>query len=817
VQVDIGHSFNNHQQHNTKVSDIVAARAVTNPSQFAVPGDIKHDGNINDYSILIGKNFADNRGNATLFFGYKKEDPVLQRDRDFSACALNPGDVFTCGGSSTSFPGRWFLDAGAGNTFTVQDPAAPGGNPRPFLAATDQFNFGPYNYYRRPSEQYSFSAFAHLDVMPSVRAYSEFGFHDNHTVAQIAPSGIFVGQPDFLGANAIYFENPLLVDNWRAIIAANQAAPFAATGDRAEMLIGRRNVEGGGRQDDIRHTSYRGVLGVTGDVLKHWKYDAFLQSGRVLYQGVYRNDFSVTRARRAMDVVTDPATGAAVCRSVLDGSDPNCVPYDIWRLGGVTQAALDYVQTPGFQIGYTSQNAVGATAQADLGAYGIKMPAAKNGVGVLIGVERRKERLVLETDVAFTTFDLAGQGGPTIGVSGHLDVDEIFGEVRVPVVEGRPFADLLSVNGSYRHSSYSTNKQTDTYGLGAEWAPVRNYRFRGSYQHAIRHANIVDLFQPQGNNLFGMNEDPCGPAMLATLAQCQLTGITPAQYGTAILDSPAGQYNFLQGGNEALNPEKADSITLGLVFTPVRDLTGTIDFYSIKIKDAIDNAPPSTLLATCLNSGVFCNLIQRDSIGTLWALPSGKVIAINDNLGGYDTRGVDLAVNYTQRLGGLGNLGLHFLGTYLNKWEFEPIKGLGKFDCAGFVGPQCSDGRGPHPKWRHKIRATWATPWSLDLALTWRHIRKVMQETTSSDPDLAAATEETDRVLGARDYLDVAAMWNISKTFTLRAGVNNLFDRDPPIVSSILADPAIFGNGNTFPGMYDTLGRTIFIALSIKL
>lgn len=839
VQVDIGHSFNQHKQHNDKIADIIRGRAVTNPAQFQLPGDVRNDGQINDWSILLGRNFADNRGNATVFFGYKQEDPVLQRDRDFSACALNPGDPtipgdpFTCGGSSTSFPGQWRLNGGTSPRFTVDNiTGSPTfNNPIGFNNNLHLFNFAPYNYYRRPSEQWSFSAFAHLDVVPSVRAYSEFGFHDNQTVAQIAPSGIFVGNPDFLFApRLIRFENPLLTPAWRATIAANNSGnPFAAPGDTAAMLIGRRNIEGGGRQDDIRHTSYRGVLGIKGDVAKHWNYDAFLQSGKVLYQNVYRNDFSKIRAARAMDVRTDPVTGQPVCQSVLDGTDPNCVPYNIWTLGQVTPAALNYVQTPGFQTGSTTQDAVGATASADLAAYGIKMPAAKNGVAVVVGVERRKERLVLETDTAFSTFDLAGQGGPTIGVSGALNVDEYFGEVRVPLVEGRRWADLLSVNASYRHSDYSTKKKTNTYGFGVEWAPVRNYRFRGSYQHAIRHPNIVELFQPLGNNLFGMDEDPCGAQKFATFPECQRSGITTifdpvtnpsGQYGSDTLDSPAGQYNFLEGGVATLTPEKADSVTLGLVFTPTRDLTGTIDFYSIKVKDAIDGPPPSFLLLGCLKSNILCNLIQRDSLGTLWALPSGKVVALNENTGGYKTTGIDLALNYTRRLGAFGSLGLNFLGTYVSKWEFEPIKNIGFFDCVGLIGPSCSDDRGPHPKWRHKIRATWATPWSLDLAATWRHIHEVKHEASTNDRLLNPFTKpvaDTDRTLGARDYLDLAAMWSINKTLTLRTGVNNVFDRDPPIVSSILADPAIFGNGNTFPGMYDTLGRTIFVALTIKL
>src|SRR6266704_5326328 len=205
-----------------------------------------------------------------------------------------------------------------------------------------------------------------------MRAYSEFQVHDNHTVAQIAPSGIFVGNPDFLTPNAIHFENPLLSPAWISTIAANNGgAPCAANGDTAQMLIGRRNIEGGGRQDDIRHSSYRGVLGVKGELLQNWNYDVYGQSGRVLYEGVYRNDFSKTRALRAMDVIPNGIVlngttfstprvpvGTPVCRSETTGVDANCRPYNIWALGGVTQDALDYLQTPGLQNGYTSQTVV---------------------------------------------------------------------------------------------------------------------------------------------------------------------------------------------------------------------------------------------------------------------------------------------------------------------------------------------------------------------------------------------------------------------------------------------------------------------------
>ena len=817
LQFDVYHSFYNHQQQNPNgIADIVAARSLGNPSQYQVPGDVGSDGAINSISMLMGKNFADNKGNATAYLQYKKEDAVLQSSRDFSACALRPGAKFTCGGSGTSYPGYFYAfgPGGAYNVFTIADAA---GNTRPFSGG-DLFNFAPYNYYRRPSEQYAAAAFAHLDVTPKVRAYTELGFHDNHSLAQIAPSGSFFTQ------QGINFSNPLLSADEKNQIAAGCGGPFAAPGDICQLLIGRRDVEGGPRQDDIRHTSYRGVFGAKGEFAPGFSYDTYVQTARVLYQDTYLNDFSVARLGRALDVITDPATGQPACRSAVSvanggtGNDTNCVPWDIWHIGGVTPAAVRYLATPGLQNGETRLYVINGSVQADFGTRGIKMPAARDGLAVAFGVERRKESLTLQTDQAFETNDLAGQGSATPSVHGNLDVDEWFTEARLPIAQRVPMADLLSINGSYRRSNYSTGVNTNTYGLGAEWAPVRNYRLRGSYSHAIRHANIQELFSPQSGNLVAI-ADPCaGATPTATAAQCAQTGVTPAQYGN-IIANPAGQYNVLQGGNPALTPETANTYTIGLVMNPIRSVTATLDWWDIKIDDAVGTAPAQTVLNQCINSGQFCNLVQRDALGSLWLTANGRVVTTNQNLGGYHTSGLDIGANWTTRMGSSG-FGINFVGTYVAKWEFEPIKGLGKFDCAGLVGPQCGT---PNPVWRHKMRGTWATPWNLDLALTWRHIDSVKNESTSSAPLLSGPTAATDTELAARDYFDLAGLWTINKTFSLRAGINNLLDKDPPIVSgtatattAALADPSIFGNGNTFPQVYDALGRQIFLNLTMK-
>jgi iron complex outermembrane receptor protein len=792
VQLEVNHSFYNHQQNGGGAAD------AANRRNYTVPGNKSADGKISDASLLIGGNFDGGKGNASVFFGYKKEDPLLQSERDYSACSLggfSSGNTFNCGGSSTSYPGRFIV---AGGQKTVADA---NGGVRNYVAATDQYNFGPLNYYQRPSERYTFSAFSHYDLAENARLYAEASFHDDHTVAQIAPSGLFGF--DASGANAIHYENPFLSSGWRTALG------LAAPGDSADAVIFRRNVEGGGRRDDMRHSSYRGVVGVKGDI-GNWTYDTFAQLGRVLYSETYYNDFSNQRIGRALDVVSN-AAGTPVCRSFANGSDPNCVPYNIWALGKVTPDVLKYLQTPGFKKGSTSQSVMGLNLSSDLGAYGIKLPTATNGVGIAFGLEHRTEKLELTTDTAYETGDLAGQGGPTHGVSGQFSVRDYYAEVRVPLVEKKPFLELLSANASYRKSDYSTGQKTDSYGVGINWAPIKMVKLRGSYQRAARAANVVELFTPQGLGLYGMASDPCaGATPEASAAACARTGVTAAQYGH-IDDSPAQQYNAIFGGNSKLAPEKSDSYTLGLVLMPKPNLSITFDAFDMQVDGVIGGLPANTTLTQCLTTGdpKFCSLITRDRLGSLWALNAANIVATNQNLGMRKTTGIDVGANYSEKLGGFGGIAVSFAGTYLRSFEQEDFPGSGVYDCAGLHGASCGT---PAPKWRHKLRGTWSTPWKgVELALTWRHIHAVDLDATSSNPLLASESEPVDRRMNARNYLDLAANWQINKMFALRGGVNNLLDKDPPL-SGVIAE--VFGNGNTYPQVYDAYGRKMFINLT---
>jgi iron complex outermembrane recepter protein len=803
VQFDYNFAGYNHRQ-DSFVGGLVATKQATNP-QFSVPGNADLDGRTQDFSMTLGSNFANGKGNATVYFEYRHADPVLQSSRDFSACSLAglAAGGYTCAGSSTSFPGR-FTDFSNFN-FTIANAA---GGVRPYVGNNDAFNFAPYNHFQRPDTRYLFNAFAHYDAFPAVRVYTEFDFMDDRTKSQIAPSGAFLQQ------FTLFNNNPLLSQAFKNTVGLSAANPSST------FYIGRRNIEGGGRQDDIRHTDYRVVIGAKGSFLDDkWDYNFWWQNGKVVFQRTYTNDFSVVRLGRAFNAVSDPTTGQPVCASTLDGTDPNCVPYDIFRTGGVTQAALNYLQTPGLQTGETDQSVVGLNVVSDLGAgYGWRLPWAKNGVGVAFGIERRVEKLFTNVDVEFDTGDLAGQGGATHPVSGQFTVVEPYAEIRVPIAERLPWAYNLEANASYRYSDYSTGKTTNSYGAGAKWAPIKEAEVRGSYQRAVRAANIIELFTAQGYNLFN-GGDPCGgPNPTATLEQCLRTGLLASQYGSPALISPAGQYNYLQGGNPDLTPETAKTYTIGGVFQPIPNLSATVDYWHIDVEKVIGLVGSQLAINNCISSGVNCDLIHRGPNGNLWLPNQGYVLGLNQNLGSLKTDGIDVTVSYMQPITNYGSVGLNFLGTWVNRFVHEPIPGLGTYDCAGLFGPTCGI---PVPVWRSRLQAVWNTPWNVNAALTWRYVDSVDLDFTQSNALLTGASAPSDANMGSRNYFDLALQWNLTKNFTLRGGVNNIFDRDPPVVSSTagafpsISGPAL-GNGNTYPQVYDTLGRNIFLGLTAK-
>jgi iron complex outermembrane recepter protein len=854
-KIDANYGFYQHNNRNKVTPPLLDARTRAGFSNFGYPQGSVADGGDFDATVAFGGKFGDDRGHFTSYFGYRKVNPVLQSNRDYSACTIQvndgraggftPASPLQCGGSATSATGTAFFFTPASTSSTV-GALGPGTLTQGTL---NRYNFAPLNYFQRPDERYTAGVFADYEISSAIHPYMEFMFMDDRTLAQIAPSG------DFGNTLTINCDNPLLSASQRtqicnpanlingtigtfptAVGAGYNPTPGAppitfrdpttgAAYNKAFFQLLRRNVEGGPRINDLQHTAFRGVIGSKGDLGDAWSYDAYYQYGRTNYSQVYSNELSVARLTNALDAVAGPG-GTVVCRTKLSGVDPNCVPYDVF--GGTPSAAsLAYLSATGFQKGQTSEQVLSASFTGKLEKYGIKSPWAENGVVINLGGEYRHEGLFLNTDNAFQTGDLSGQGAPTLPVRGSYNVTEGIAEIDIPIVQNGVF-DNLSFNGGYRYSSYKVSNgrkfNTDTYKLSVDFAPVKDIRIRAGYNRAVRAPNIQELFAANFVGLDG-STDPCGGRVLtAADTGCLLQGL---RVGQTVTLNPAAQYNGFLGGNPNLNPETATTKTLGVVLQPsfLPRFSLSVDYFDIKVKGLIQGFGADAILAACTNSSnaLACSLIKRNPAGSLWLSSDGFVRDIPSNVGGVQTRGIEFNGNYSHEINNFGTVSFNLIGTLLDKYVTD--NGLTpSYDCAGLFGPTCTSGTsaaGLSPKWRHKARLSLNTKSGLGISAQWRYFSAVTAEYTSPSATLSGNVYDYAKRIAAQSYFDLTATANIGDHLKWQFGVSNLFDREPPLVHSGSGNfgssncAAVLCNGNTYPGTYDALGRRFYTGVTL--
>jgi iron complex outermembrane recepter protein len=821
VKVDTSYSFFQHHNSNPVADGPLAA------SGDAVPGSSVNTGFGKNVSVLMGSNFADNKGNATFYFTYDRAAAVLEAKYDYAACVLDSTKTGTlaCGGSGTSAKngaGGYFQAYGGTPSKPLFTNTVDGttGAFRPFTGA-DSYNFGPLNFYQRPNERFTGGSFLNYNVNDHLNVYGELMYARNSSQAQIAGSG------DFFTRTPIPCSDPLLTAQEATAICGAAAAQGNPGGD-AVLYIGRRNVEGGGRIASILGNTFRALTGVKGEIIDGLTFDVYAQRDSTDTNLNSLNFFAADRVANALNVITDPATGLPACAAAVNGTAPNCVPWNIWVPNGVTKAALNYLSIPLLVDATTVEYVASGSVTADMGKWNIKSPFADEGIKANVGSEYRSESAVFSPDLASQQGNAEGSGGPTVPVAGNYHVREIFTEVGIPLLDHKPMAESLALELGYRWSDYSLGFNTNTYKIGGEWAPVSDFRVRASYSRAVRAPNIAELFAPRAVALDG-STDPCaGPTPTPTAAQCALTGVSAAQYGNIGANS-ASQYNGLAGGNPNLTPEKSDTYSAGIVITPhfLHDFSMSFDYFNIKLQDTIGAIGADTIINNCIATGnpVFCGAINRDANGSLFKTQQGFVRDTNVNFGSLTTRGVDAKMNYRLPIDNFGSVIFNLEGTRLINLGTQPLTDGPAYDCAGYYGTTCG---APNAKWRHVFNTTWATPWSgFDLTARWRFISGSDSEQISPDPQLAGNPLPLTQHIKPFSYFDLSADLSLYKMFKLQLGVNNVLDKDPPIIPSSSTTlfpsdcPTITPNGsscngNTFPGTYDSLGRFFFARVTAQ-
>jgi outer membrane receptor protein involved in Fe transport len=821
------------------------------PIQF--PGSVV-DGLRQTVTVTGGVNSPDDKGNVEFYMGYTYVQPVYEAARDYMKCGLstNTGNyVQYCGGSSNTATGRITPttgpNAGGDPPFGFSILGTPVGGLLPGANLSQAFNFAPLNYIQRPDQRWQAGEYSDYQVTNWMDIYSSFMFMDDNSTGAIAPSGSFFGDRIFTTP----CNNPLL----SAAQANTLCGAAAGTATDASFELGRRNVEGGLRTAAFDHQDYRFTLGAKGDIGDGWTYDltgVYWRSELSENQDGY---FSYNALENALNVVTNPATGKPACAAALgsNASAPTCVPYNIWSAGGVTSAAEAYLEEDAENSGYVSEQLVTLNfANGDLSKYGLKSPWASAGAGVSFGYQYREDSLATNYDSEIQSGDLAGFGGSLRNTSGNQNDNDLYGELRVPLVQDMTFAKDMEFEAGYRFADYEHGGGNNTFKVGLDWQTVPDVRLRASFERAARAPDVEELFAPDTPGLFAGN-DPCaGTTPVFSVAQCvntfqhTLPGITanqllnggyvlngvtlPAFYGN-VAPCPAAQCGTITGGSPNLKPEVADTYSVGVVFTPsfLKGFTFSLDYWNIKVANAIIDIPQEPIVNNCatLGNAFDCAQINRDIAtgGDIFGgLGLGSVVQPLVNASSLATSGFDLQGSYRLNLEdvnvhGWGSLGWDYNGTYTYNLT-TTLPDHTSYDCVALYGPTCNSATLPPSRYRHTMRFSWITPWNGTISLNWRLIGSKSLDFNTGQADLQDGnfkdTLPTDAHIPIYNYFDLATTWRIHDHINLRAGVNNIFDKIPPLVDSnsfgISAPP--FGNGNTFPQEYDPLGRTFFFGLT---
>lgn len=777
-------------------------------------------------SLAAGQNFAEGRGNISAFVTYNRLQPMEIGLFDHTACPVfqNPqpangfqtNDKWSCGFNEAN-PYNWFWVNG-GEYTNAKDGSRTW---RPY--DVDDIKRTPQkDWLQRDVRRANSGGFLSFDIAPTVKFDGSFLYSYDQSGGEVQFSDWFYS-PDF----QMPCDNPFMSAQQQHLACGADAGVH---GKSVQMWMNVYRPDNTGQYRYATNT-WRASGHLSGTLIDDLHFDVGLQRSKRVekYTGTNIFDWGKNELfRRAMQVVS--VNGVPTCQSVVDGTDPNCIPLDGFSAKGPNPAVWSYLTSTGESRVLQEQLVANASISGSLGRYGIKSPWAEDGIGVALVVEHRWNRITEQGSGAFAWWSK---------YEGNDVVDELGGELSVPIVQKKPLLEDLTVSGAYRLSRYrSLDDLVKTWKADIMYRPYAGLGFRASVNRAVRRGYLERL---QGAAPYQSGfEDRCAaaaapadgspPRERLSFEQCAATGITRTQYDNLAAagncDSAGWcQTQFRPGGNPALKPETSTSITAGVVLQPkfLPGFNATVDYFSIKIDGAFEWVRTDLISDQCFNqhTAFFCGLITRDAT-------TGRVTEINaryNNSGFLKTEGVDFSLYYpihlSKRVFGkeLGRLNLGLNGTFnlTNDRQFAP--GTPVYSCLGYFGFFCRD---LTPKYRHFANVSWNMPWKGTIGLSWRYAAPTVNAKLSPNPVLASKPDSgtTDTYpliprLAAQSQFDLSISYPLTQRVRIWFNTQNLFDKDPPIIGQGAKDTTAFQN--TYPWYYNSWGRTLRAGISAKL
>ena len=687
------------------------------------------------------------RGSLMANFSYQDANEVYMPDR-VDCPKFEVAGELVCFGSSSTIGGRALLPDGTRINFN-QDPNGDGDFFEPYDPLQHNFDFNQSFNAVNPLERLSFSAFGNHDLAGDVRLFGELMYTNRQTEQPASPTTV-------------------------QDISIAASHPTNPTGE--DVFLERRRIAESGNRDFFQETdTWRIVAGLEGQIADRWNWDVSYNWGR--NTGVDGSTNIVNLLR--LDETLDPA----ICGT-------NGVPCaDLLGFGDVTQDVLDYILFTMIGTGGNEQSSFLANISGEI----FDLPAG--AVYAAAGYENRTDKGWRDPDSLVVIG--AANTNAADPISGTVKSDELYVEFSLPLLADLPLARSVGLNLAYRYSDYETFGTDDNYKVGLNWQVIEELKVRANLSTAFRVPNVNELFGgvAEGNLT---TTDPCSgwssrdPSDVI-YQNCQADGVPVGftQLGNTILTTV--------GGNMNLEPESADTFTLGVVYEPdfFDGLALTLDYYDIEIDDAITQIPGSTKLEVCYNTPGLAHEFCSPEHFTRSPL-SGDVNFLSAqpvNTGLETVSGVDLGLTYDFEIMELPTR-FDFKVTVLNEYEIVPFDGASPIVMDGHIG----GGNGGYSKYRSYV--------SLNIGGDrWRgnYSVQMIGEGDDFNAEPPAIGAEIDRVL----YHYAQASYDLSDSAEVSFGIDNIFDEEAPYVAS-------WTDANTDTMTYDLMGRRAYARLTYR-
>jgi iron complex outermembrane receptor protein len=781
------------------------------------------DGLTQKYDVSWGN--SDDKMSIIVGASYLDQHLIKSIDRDQARFPIPNVDQCTSACSSATPQGRFrfvdprvapdaegsqvvdlTLDQGASAaSYDPLNPASGGFNP---FDVSDRFNFSPYNLVLTPSKRLGVFSSVVYKLHPRVRFLGKASFTNRESINQAAPEPLFVG-PEGGSGNRM---------DRISIHADNPYNPFGMTLDSATnpYVVTRRPVEAGPRKFEQTVNTFYTSGALAGDfelAEQRFYWDTTLAYGVNRADQLRNNSFNSAKLEQALGPGYTDANGQLRCGTAESPGDPRCVPFNIFGgqgadgRGTITREMLDYVTF--VQHDVSEQTLVDATANVsgDL----IKLPTG--ALSMAAGVEHRRLSGFFEPDPVVVAGD--GADVPSQPTAGAYWVNEAYAELRAPLVVRMPGADLFDVNGAVRVSDYSILTPEFTGKIGARWRPIPDVMLRGSYGLGFRAPGIGEIYGSE-SRYDAVLDDPCSDLNSKPLdvqRRCIDDLGVPADGSYTQLNR---QISVTTGGNPNLEPETSDSLNISLAYSPswleeslwVDSVDIELAFFDIQLDGAIAPIDAQVQINRCVGGDdTLCQGINRTPQGTINAFSNTL-----QNLGGINTRGIDVALTYLMPVTEYGRFRFTSVSNYLLDFH-ERIPTSDGFATLKREGRVVGEPERAFPKFKSSLVIDWFfSEWR--AALTTRYIHSTVESCTGlrdlpglcSDPSVDPEDDlSSTNKLTAQVYNDAQVTWTpvqFDNAFNVTLGVNNLLNRDPPDCYSCVLNgfnattydvPGIFG------------------------